>query len=129
MIRRHRTLHYFLTICVGLLFASVASADCVRYQRPPPGAPIDLDGPGSWGELQDTVTLDCLKYVGSIMRQGREIVLIRDERGKVHQLQVGDFMGENTGRIVKIDATSIYLIQIVERNGDWEELHLTFPKR
>jgi type IV pilus assembly protein PilP len=126
---RNRTLGKFLIICVGLLFASVASAECVRYQRPPPGAPIDLDGPGSWGELQDTVTLDCLKYVGSTMKQGRENVLIRDERGKVHQLQVGSFMGENTGRIVEIDATVIYLLQIVQRNDGWEELVVKFPKR
>ena len=122
-------LHCFLTICAALLFASVASAECVRYQRPLPGAPIDPDGPGSWGELQDTVTLDCLKYVGSTMRQGKEIVLIRDERGKVYELRVGDFMGENTGRIVKIDATTIYLLQLVLRNGEWEKLMVTFPKR
>lgn len=127
MIRRH-PLHCFLITCVGLLFASVACAECVRYQRPTPALPIDPDGPGSWGQLQDTVTLDCLKYVGSTMRQGKEIVFIRDELGKVHDLQVGDFMGENTGRIVKIDATAIYLLQLVLRNGEWEKLMVTFPK-
>ncbi len=125
MIRR-RTLHFFLTICVGLLFAPVASAECVRYQPPPRP---EMDGPGSWGELQDTVTLDCLKYVGSIMRQGEETVLIRDERGRVHQLRVGSYMGENTGSIVKIDATARYISQWFERNGGYEELIVKFPKR
>ena len=121
-----RTLRDFLTICAGLLFASVSFAECVHY-RPPPVP--DPDGPGSWGELQDTLTLDCLKYVGSITVQGEENVLIRDDRGKVHQLKVGDFMGENTGQIIEIDDTAIYLSQAVAQDGAWVEVIVKFPKR
>jgi Tfp pilus assembly protein PilP len=112
------------------LFAS-AAAECVRWkppQRSPNVAP-DLDGPGSFGELQNTVTLDCLKYVGSIEKNGMEHVLIKDERGKVHVLRRGSYMGENHGVISKIDSDGIYINQLIERNGQWEEVIVRFPKR
>lgn len=65
------------------------AAECVRYVPPPEGMPADFDGAGSWGELQDTVTLDCLRYVGSFEREGIEHVRIQDERGKIHESQLG----------------------------------------
>lgn len=71
--------------------------------------------PGSYGELDRTVTLDCLHYVGSIQRNGREHVLIQDERGKVHLLTVGSSMGWNRSMIIKIDADYIYLRQLVNQ--------------
>ena len=108
-----------------------APAECVRWKpEPRPGnvAP-DLDGPGSFGELQDTVTLDCLKYVGSIQAEkGNEFVFIQDERGKIYRLHRGSYMGENTGIIKKIDAGAIYISQLVSRNGQWEEVIVKFPK-
>jgi Tfp pilus assembly protein PilP len=116
-----------------VLFAMCAlsysvAAECVRYKPPPKGAPADFDGPGAWGELQDTVTLDCLRYVGSIERNGSERVQTLDERGKVQALQVDSFMGENTGVIVRIDADAIYVEQIVNRNGEWQPLTVSFAK-
>jgi Tfp pilus assembly protein PilP len=69
--------------------------------------PGRTDGPGSFGPLHATVTLDCLTYVGSVSRDGREWVLIRDERGVVHRLTLGGYMGP--GVITRIDAEFIYL--------------------
>ena len=114
-----------------LCFLSVSiGAECVRWKPLPrsPNVAPDLDGPGSFGELQDTVTLDCLKYVGSIQKNGIEHVLIRDERGKVHLLGRGSYMGENTGVITNIDAEFIYIHQVINRNGQWIEVVVTFPK-
>jgi Tfp pilus assembly protein PilP len=87
-----------------------------------------FDGPGSFGELQDTVTLDCLSYVGSIQKDSHELVLIRDERGVVHRLRVGDYMGENTGVIARIDRDAIYIEQRISRNGEVETVTVRFPK-
>ena len=88
----------------------------------------DFDGPGSFGELHGTVTLDCLKYVGSNQKNGIELVLIKDERGKVHVLRRGSYMGENAGVISRIDPDAIYINQIIDRNGQWEEVIVRFPK-
>jgi len=116
----------------ALCFLSVGvDAECVRWKKPPPRSPSippDIDGPGSFGELQDTVTLDCLKYVGSIQKKGAEHVLIKDERGKVHVLGRRSYMGENSGVISRIDAEFIYISQLVKRNDQWEEVVVKFPK-
>lgn len=67
------------------------------------------------------MTLDCLKYVGLIYKNGKEYVLIKDERGKVYRLTVGSYMGENSGVITKINHDAIYIRQLIQRNGAWEE--------
>jgi Tfp pilus assembly protein PilP len=87
------------------------------------------NSPGSFGELRDTVTLDCLKYVGSVQKNGVEHVLIKDETGNVHVLRRNSYMGENSGHIVDIDPDAIYLEQIINRNGDWEVITVKFAKR
>jgi len=85
--------------------AAVADTDCRRLPIKP--NPEQLDGPGSFGKLHGTVTLGCLRYVGSLTRDGVEWVLIRDERGEVHRLKVGYYMGP--GVISAIDAEFIHL--------------------
>lgn len=82
-----------------------AQAECRRIVPKPDFN--QTDGPGSFGRLHGTVTLDCLRYVGSVSINGVEWVLIRDERGEVHRLRPGDYMGP--GVIGRIDAEAIYL--------------------
>jgi hypothetical protein len=117
-------------VLLSAVTAVDARAACVRFDRDTANAatPPQFDGPGSFGELQDTVTLDCLTYVGSIQKDNRELVLIRDERGVVHRLGVGDYMGENTGVIAKIDRDAIYVEQHVRGNGKVESVTVRFPK-
>ena len=55
-------------------------------------------------------------------------MLIRDERGRIYELKLGSFMGENTGRIVKIDADTIYVEQLVRRGDEWQSVIVKFPK-
>lgn len=86
-----------------------AKAECTRFKREP--APAAFDGPGSWGPLHNTLTLDCLTYAGSILRDGIEYVLIRDEKETLYRLKVGDFMGDKSGHIIKIDESFIYIEQ------------------
>ena len=74
----------------------------------------NLDGPGSWGPLHDTLTLDCLRYVEMQKEDDQLIALIEDDRGNVHQVRVGDFMGENTGRVVRIEKNAVHLVQIIK---------------
>lgn len=108
-----------------------AAAECVRWKptpRPPNAAP-EFDGPGSFGALHETVTLDCLRYVGSIRKGGVELVLIRDDRGTVHQLRLGSYIGENSGVITKIDRDAITITQLVKRGGRIEERIVRFARQ
>ena len=99
----------WVILIVACVLASEAEAECTRFKLD--RAPSGFDGPGSWGPLNNTVTLDCLKYAGSITRDQVEYVLIRDERGTVYGLKVGDFMGEKSGYISKVDESFIYIEQ------------------
>ncbi len=71
----------------------------------------------------------CLSYVGSLEKNGVEHVLIKDETGTVHQLQLGSYMGENNGVIMKIDSTAIQIKQLIKRNGRLQEIDVIFTKR
>ena len=118
-----------LTFALACALPSAATAACIRT-GPSAKAPPELDGPGSFGPLHGTVTLDCLKYVGSIEMGGVEQVLIRDEQGTIHRLKVGDPMGENSGVISRIDETTITITQRVQRGkGKWQEIVVRFPKK
>jgi len=114
-----------------LYFSSTAQGECIRWKPSPRAADVapDLDGPGSFGALQDTVTLDCLTYVGSIQKNGAEHVRIKDETGKIHLLRRGAYMGENSGLIKKIDRDTIYIEQVIQKDGEWTVVMVEFPKR
>jgi hypothetical protein len=114
-------------LIAAFCFSAAAGAACVRYV-PDPRKPPEMDGPGSFGKLQDTVTLDCLSYAGSIGTAGAEQVLIRDERGTVYRLRVGDYMGENTGVIRKIDDEAIYIEQLIREGKDYKQVMVRFAK-
>jgi hypothetical protein len=115
-----------LALLLACALPLAAAAECRRI---PTGQGQDLDGPGSFGALDGTVTLDCLKYVGSIEQNGAEYVLIRDERDTVHRLRIGDRMGENGGVISRIDKDAIYVNQYIKRDGKWEETVVRFSKK
>ena len=117
----------YAALVLALFASSALAAECVRW-KPDPNAPPQLDGPGSFGPLQDTVTLACLRYVGTFLRGGYEWVQIADENGKVYDLRVGYYMGENSGIIRKIDGRYIYLEQMVPRGNTWVRRMVKFPK-
>lgn len=57
--------------------------------------------------------LDTLSMVG-ILEQGDQLWgLIKDPQNIVHRVQVGNYMGQNEGKILKIDESAIYLVEIV----------------
>jgi type IV pilus assembly PilP-like protein len=115
-----------LALVVACTLPDIAAAEC---RRTPVGQGQELDGPGSFGALDGTVSLDCLKYVGSIQLRDTEYVLIQDERGTVHRLTTGDRMGENGGVISRIDNDTIYVQQRLKRDGKWRQTVVKFPKK
>ena len=102
-----------------LLAASAAtSADCERTNIPPQQGRPDLDGPGSFGPLQGTVTLACLRYIGYIEKDGVSIAIIEDETGLKHQIKLGDYIGENAGLVQEITPHTIKIRQIVKNSRE-----------
>jgi type IV pilus assembly protein PilP len=72
-------------------------------------------------EPLEAYPLDSMKMVGSVNKQGRPFALLRVE-SLLYQVKVGDYLGQNYGRITQIDETQIVLREIVQdAAGEWIE--------
>lgn len=72
-------------------------------------------------ELLETYPLDTIQMVGTIEKKGVIYAVLQVDRA-VHQVVVGQHLGQNFGRITRIDATTVSLKEIVQdATGDWVE--------
>lgn len=63
-----------------------------------------------------------LTMVGSLQRadKGQLYALVRDAEGSIHRVTVGDYMGQNHGRVQRVTETGIRLREIVgDGSGGW----------
>ena len=72
-------------------------------------------------EPLEAYPLDAMAMVGSLQRSGQPVALIRLDN-LLYQVRVGNYLGQNYGRITKIGETEIVLREIVQdATGDWME--------
>ncbi len=72
-------------------------------------------------EPLEAFPLDSLSMVGSLVRSGRTYGLLRADN-LLYQVKVGDYMGQNYGRVTRITETEIALREIVQDAiGEWIE--------
>lgn len=73
-------------------------------------------------EPLEAFPLDGLNMMGIIQRNGPTQALIAAPDGTVHTLVVGNYLGQNYGKITKITETKVDLVEIVpDGNGGWME--------
>lgn len=66
--------------------------------------------------------LDTLRMVGTVTMGGETYALIRSSDRSVHRVKVGNYLGQNHGRITSISDTSVTLIEIIpDGTGGWTE--------
>ncbi|TSE20220.1 Pilus assembly protein, PilP [Tepidimonas alkaliphilus] len=69
--------------------------------------------------------LDAFTMVGTLERAGRRVALVR-VNGVLHQVRVGQYLGQNFGRITAISESQITLREIVQdASGEWIERNAT----
>ncbi len=96
----------------------------------------NLDVSGNSGVRPDTerrkeeleaYTLDSLRMVGTLTDQKGLWGLIKAKDGTIHSVQVGNHMGQNYGKIIRILDDKIELMEIVSdiRPGTWREQQAT----
>lgn len=73
----------------------------------------DLDRPR---EPLESEPLDALTMVGTLSNVAGKFGLVLDSGGLIHRVQVGNFMGQNYGRITDITESEIKLVEII-RDG------------
>lgn len=64
-------------------------------------------------EFLEQFPLDTLRMVGTLQLNGRNYGLVQGKDGLVHRVLLGNYMGQNDGRVVGITATKISVIEIV----------------
>ena len=81
----------------------------------------DIDGPGSFGPLHETMSLGCFAYERFLPSTSRAI--LRDYLGREFEIGVGDYVGEYSGRASDISAERIVAVQVVRgSSGEYEEV-------
>ncbi len=64
-------------------------------------------------EYLEQFPLDTLKMVGTLTHEGDYFGLLQTSDQLVHRVLVGNYVGQNDGRIVAIDETEIRVVEIV----------------
>jgi type IV pilus assembly protein PilP len=65
--------------------------------------------------------LDAMTLVGSLIRRGQPVALIRIDR-LVHSVRPGAYLGQNYGKVIQITDTQVILREIVQdASGEWTE--------
>ena len=97
---------------------------------PPQANSQDLAGPrpdqNRPREPLEAFPLDSLKMVGTIGAKGSVEALVKDPQGVIHQVHVGDYMGQNYGHVGQVSAGEIDLVELVPNgSGGWMERDAT----
>lgn len=73
-------------------------------------------------EPLEAYPLENLKMVGTLQQQKVMHALVRTPDNSLFRVRAGNYLGQNFGRIVGINDTTIALKEIVQdSNGNWEE--------
>ena len=79
----------------------------------------DLTRPKQYLEQFNVIDL---KMVGTLNRPGEFYALVKEPTGGVHRIQIGDYVGQNYGKITGINETQIELTEIITDGvGGWQE--------
>jgi len=72
-------------------------------------------------EPLESYPLDSMSMVGSVVKQGHQYALLKVDN-LLYQVKVGDYLGQNYGKITQITETGITLREIVQdAAGEWTE--------
>lgn len=72
-------------------------------------------------EPLEAFPLDAMAMVGSLSKSGKPTALLKVDK-LLYQVQVGNYLGQNYGRILNISESEIKIREIVQdATGDWTE--------
>ncbi len=72
-------------------------------------------------EPLESLPLDAMALVGSLTKAGQPVALVKVD-GLLYQVKVGNYLGQNYGRVMKITETEVSLREITQDAvGEWIE--------
>lgn len=73
-------------------------------------------------EELESYELDTLRMVGTVNRNNALWGLVRASDGTIHRVRVGNYMGRNFGKIIRVKEDQIELLEIIpDSPGSWRE--------
>ncbi len=76
-------------------------------------------------EPLEAFPIDAMALVGSVVKAGQPIGLVKVD-GLLYQVRIGNYLGQNYGRVVKISETEVVLREITQDAvGEWIERMMT----
>lgn len=73
-------------------------------------------------EELESFSLDALRMMGTLEMDEKLWGIVRSPDGTIHRVQVGNYLGQNHGKIVGISEESIDLNEIIQDGqGGWQE--------
>ncbi|TAG27088.1 MAG: pilus assembly protein PilP [Burkholderiales bacterium] len=72
-------------------------------------------------EVLEGFPLDAISMVGSMVPKGSPVALVKVDK-LLYKVRVGDYMGQNYGKVIKLSETELILREIVQdAAGEWIE--------
>lgn len=72
-------------------------------------------------EPLESYPLDTMSMVGTLVKEGRPVALVKVEN-LLYQVRPGNYLGQNYGRIMKVDESELVMREIVQdAAGEWIE--------
>lgn len=72
-------------------------------------------------EPLESFPLDTMSMVGSLIKEGQPVALVKVD-SLLYQVRLGNYLGQNYGKIVKVSETEVALREIVQdAAGEWIE--------
>lgn len=98
----------------------------VANLRPLAATPASNKGPrpdmNRRKEALEDYPLDALKMVGTLSRKKQYWAVLQAPDGTVHRAQVGNYIGQNFGKVIKITDEKIELVEMIAGSGgEWIE--------
>ncbi len=103
-------------------FSDERLTQALRRERPvSPGAALIASQSQRRREPLEAHPLDALSMVGTLERGGQRVALVWVD-GLLHQVRIGNYLGQNHGRVTGITEGAISLREIVQdAAGEWIE--------
>ncbi len=104
-------------------FSSLKLTQALKRDSNPSAANVALISPelARRKEPLEATPLDAMVMVGSLVKVGQPVALVRVDN-LLYQVRVGNYMGQNYGRITKMTETGLTLREIVQdAAGEWIE--------
>jgi len=73
-------------------------------------------------EELETYPLDGLRMMGTLEKAEQFWAIVRDPDSIIHRVQIGNYLGQNNGKITNISEDKIELLEIIpDGRGGWDE--------